>query len=155
MARELAVPAWAGPWAWLEEIRRQARVMQCRSGHHRRFEATARQLTAWRIRSAVQCSAAAIEQILPLLEACRRDPGRRLLGERHCWRDAELGELLVEARNRLELARLGRDRARMRGPRFDPTRIPGDRLEHLIQRHPDLAIVDQLRAERARRHAPG
>lgn len=149
--REYRVPAWAGPWAWADELERQARIMRCSSGHHRRFEATARHLTAWRIRSAAQCSPAAIARILPMLEAARRDYGRRLLGERSCWSDAELGELIVEARNRLTLAALGRDRARPRGPRMDPASIPDDRLEALIQRHANLELVDQLRSERQRR----
>lgn len=152
MARVYRVPrAWleGGAWGWLEELERQARLIGLKADNplRDRFRATARQLTTWRIRSPVQCSPAAIELILPVLEAARENYGR-VLGVTECWGTGELGELICECRNRLELARLGRDRARARGPRFDPSRIPLDRLEHLIQRHPDLEIVERLRTER-------
>jgi hypothetical protein len=153
MAREYRVPpAWqeGGAWGWRAELERQARVIGCKASNplYDRFVATARQLTMWRIRSPVQASPAAIEHVLPLLEATRERPDRRLFGIRAPWSDAELGALIVECRNRLTLAALGRDRARVRGPRMDPTRIPLDRLEHLIQRHADLELVERLRAER-------
>jgi hypothetical protein len=156
MAREYRVPrAWqeGGAWGWRAELERQANVIGCKASNplYDRFLATARQLTVWRIHSPVQASPAAIEHILPLLEATRRDPARRLFGIKAPWSSAELGELIVECRNRLELAKLGRDRARIRGPRMDPARLPLERLEHLIQRHPDLAIVERLRSERNRR----
>lgn len=67
---------------------------------------------------------------------------------------AEIGLLLVETRNRIDALRSGRaDRLRLKGPRFDPTRIPDAALERLIQHHPDLKTVDRLRAERGRRLA--
>jgi hypothetical protein len=157
MARKYHVPrAWqeGGAWGWLEELERQARVIGCKADNplRDRFRATARQLTVWRIRSPVQASPAAIDLVLPVLEATSW-PGSysRLLGVTEVWSSAELGELICECRNRLELAALGRDRARIRGPRLDPERIPLDRLEHLIQRHPSLELVDRLRAERNRR----
>jgi hypothetical protein len=66
----------------------------------------------------------------------------------------EIGTFLVETRNRLDALYSGRaDRPCAKGPRFDPACIPDAALERLIQRHPDLEIVDRLRAERSRRSA--
>jgi hypothetical protein len=69
---------------------------------------------------------------------------------------SEIGALLVETRNRLEAVRSGRaDRQRRPGPRFDAQRLPDAALERLIQHHPDLGVVEQLRAERRRRSKQG
>lgn len=65
---------------------------------------------------------------------------------------AELGMLRMEIDNRLRAIRSGRaDDPRPKGPRLDPTRLPDDALIRLIQRHPDMAMVNRLRAERRRR----
>ncbi|MES2042559.1 MAG: hypothetical protein V4475_01720 [Pseudomonadota bacterium] len=151
----MIVPDWTGGDAWADEMARQARVIGChRSTLLRlRFVGTARLLTPWRVRSSVQCNAAAIEKVLPLLEACRRDCGRRMFEIYAPWSSIELGELLVEARNRATLAAIGRDRPREKGARFDPARIPLEAIDHLIQRHPNMRVVEQLRAERNRRLA--
>jgi hypothetical protein len=67
---------------------------------------------------------------------------------------ADIGALLVETRNRIAALRSGRaDRPRPKGPRFAPAVLPDRALDRLIQRHPDLAIVEQLRAEKRRRQA--
>jgi hypothetical protein len=69
---------------------------------------------------------------------------------------AEIGTFLVETRNRLDGLRSGRaDYPRLKGPRFDPARIPDTALERLIQQHPDLDMVNYLRVERIRRLASG
>jgi hypothetical protein len=160
IAGELQVTPWAGGANWVYEVRRLARIMQCRSAHHRRFERTCAQLTPWRLRSPVQCNAAAIAGILPLLEAAKRTVGYGLpignLGpQRTGWTRAEFGELLVVARNRKLLLELGRDRPKEKGPRFAPELLPIERLESLIQTHRDLDVVDRLRAERRRRQQEG
>ena len=59
--------------------------------------------------------------------------------------------LLVEARNRGRLLATGRSAPKVKGPRLDPGRLPADRLDLLIQTHRDMAVVEVLRAERARR----
>jgi hypothetical protein len=65
---------------------------------------------------------------------------------------ASLGALLVEARNRIDALRSGRAaNPRPKGPRFDPRRLPDAAIASLIQRHPDLDVVDRLRSERSRR----
>lgn len=153
-AGEMAVPAWRGGLAWAAEIRRQCEIMRCRSRLHRRLERTAAQLTPERLQSPTECDEAAVRAVLPLLEDCRRNGGfyiGPLAPHRTGWTRAELAELLVIARNRLELYRLGRDRPKEKGPRFAPELLPDARLEALIQHHPDLTIVERLRAERRRR----
>ena len=65
---------------------------------------------------------------------------------------SELGAMLVETRNRIDALTSGRaDRPRPKGPRLDPSRLPDAALNRLIQQHHDLAVVETLRAERARR----
>jgi hypothetical protein len=152
---DLRVLTWfelGGSWGWHRELKRQAGfVMSWRyTGPQReRFIATARRLEPWRIRSRVHTNIEDVPEILELLEERHRTG--KLLGLWACWTSAELGELLVEARNRLTLHELGRDRARIPNARFELERIPIDRLEHLIQRHPNMELVDRLREERRRR----
>jgi len=71
------------------------------------------------------------------------------------WTRFELGVLITEATNRDRLLSLGRLAPRAKGPALDPARLPDDRLEHLIQTHRDLAVVEALRAERRRRQLAG
>ena len=62
---------------------------------------------------------------------------------------AEMGTILVELRNRQRALVSGRAFApRTKGPRFEPARLTDEALERLIHKHPDLALVDRLRAER-------
>jgi hypothetical protein len=61
------------------------------------------------------------------------------------------GELIGEATNRGRQLALGRVEPRQRGPTLDPTRLPLDALERLIQTHRDLVVVEALRAELRRR----
>lgn len=152
----MQVTPWAGGVNWAYEIRRLARIMQCRSTHHQRFIATCAQLTPWRLRSPMQCNQAAIEAILPLLEGVVHCGHQGInVGpygpHRTGWTRSEFGDLLVAARNRAALYRLGRDRPKPKGPRFDLQLLPDHRIDHLIQRHPDMIIVDALRDERRRR----
>lgn len=151
----MRVPEWQGPLAWADEMRRQCRIMTPRTELYQRFRATAQQLTLWRVRSPVQMNRAGLDAVLPLLENAWRNHGRLtgfgLLDPQTGWSQAELGALLVEARNRASLFALGRDRPRIKGPRLDPAQIPLPALEQLIQRHPSLDLVERLRAERNRR----
>jgi hypothetical protein len=117
---------------------------------YRRFEATARQLTAERIRTCRD--APAIARLVQRLSAARYPTGS-LHDLDRVWSRAELGDLLVEATNRRTLLAMGRDTPRPKGPALDPRRLPDDRLDHLIQSHRDLAVVDALRRERERRSA--
>ena len=62
---------------------------------------------------------------------------------------AEMGTMLVELRNRQRALVSGLAFApRAKGPRLEPALLTDEALERLIQKHPDLALVDRLRAER-------
>lgn len=122
--------------------------MRARRSLYHRFEATARQLTVERIRACRDVPA--ILRLVDRLSAARY-PSGFLHDLDRVWTRAELGELLVEATNRRTLLAIGRDRPRQKGPTLDPRRLPDDRLDHLIQSHRDLAVVEALREERERR----
>jgi hypothetical protein len=149
--REKRTKAGAYPWisagSWVRHIGRLQAQEKASQDYYDRFAATARALTVERIGECRQLDD--LERIERLLAGARRQHGQSRLGR--AWTRAELGPLLVETRNRIHLLELGRDRARIRGPRLDPARIPLERLEHLIQRHADLELVDRLRAERNKR----
>lgn len=80
-----------------------------------------------------------------------RYPTGDLHGLERVWSRADLGTLIVEATNRQTLLGLGRDTPRAKGPALDPRRLPDDRLDHLIQSHRNIDIVNALRGERERR----
>ena len=63
--------------------------------------------------------------------------------------------LITEAVNRRRQLAMGRLITKPKGPRLDPRRLPDARLEHLIQHHRDLIVVEALRAERRRRDLAG
>lgn len=63
---------------------------------------------------------------------------------------AGIGIFIVLAANRRRRLAAGPS-DREKGPRFDPSRLPEERLDLLIQSHPDLEIVERLREERRRR----
>ena len=86
-----------------------------------------------------------------MLDVARHGYTGDLYGLDRAFAKPEAGVLLMEVRNRRRLLALGRDRARERGPRLDPERLPLAAIERLIQHHRDLALVERLRAERARR----
>lgn len=148
----MAVPPWSGLAAWHHELDRQSAIMRPRTPLYRRFEATAHQLTAERIR--VSRDVGAIARLVTRLSAARYPTGD-LHGLERVWSRADLGTLIVEATNRQTLLALGRDTPRTKGPALDPRRLPDDRLDLLIQTHRDIAVVDALRVERERRHRQG
>lgn len=141
---------WEGMGSWVRQIGRLLAVETCSSNHFERFDKTARQLTAERIR--VCRHADDLERVAAMLDEA--DEARRrcfLHGLDRVWSKAELGALRVEVRNRLHQLSIGRETPRPKGPHLDPTRLPLDRIEALIQRHKDIRIVELLRAERQRR----
>lgn len=146
----MQISPWRGLPAWHDELDRQSAIMRPRRALYYRFEETARQLTAQRIRGCRD--APAIGRLVDRLSAARY-PSGCLHDLDRVWSRAELGELLVEATNRRSLLAMGRDQPRSKGPTFDPWRLPDDRLDHLIQSHRDLAVVEALREERERRTA--
>lgn len=144
----MQIKPWCGLPAWHLELDRQTSIMRPSRPLYRRFEATARQLSADRIRACRD--ERAIARLVDRLSAARH-PGGALHDLDRVWSRAELGDLLVEATNRRTLLAMGRDQPRVKGPALDPRRVPDPRLDHLIQTHRDLAVVDALRAERQRR----
>jgi hypothetical protein len=149
----MRVPPFSGLPAWLDEIDRQAALMRPRSRLYERFDRTARTLTPGRIR---RCSdAGSIAELVGRLRAARHPGGHDLHGLDRVWSRTELGVLITEAVNRSRQLTIGRELPRLKGPRLDPRRLPDDRLEHLIQHHRDLGVVDALRAERRRRESAG
>lgn len=135
--------------SWIRHIGRLLAVKTCSSNHFDRFDATARQLTAEMIRACRHVEDLKRVEKLLLDARTRQTAGYHDLDR--VWSRAELGTLIVETRNRLHLLRIGRD-AKAKGPRWDPRRLPDQALERLIQTHPSIEVVEELRAERRRRH---
>ncbi len=139
--------------AWLAEIDRQAGLMRPSRRLYERFDRTARALTPGRIR--LYDDGVSVADLVARLRAARHPGGHDLHGLDRVWSRPELGVLITEAVNRQRQLAMGRLEARPKGPRLDPRRLPDARLEHLIQHHPDLGLVEALRAERRRRDLAG
>lgn len=136
---------------WIAEAERQVAAPRAnRAPNQARLARLAALLTLERIRSAQD--PAAVAKLEAILRRLRRNPstlGFAELARAARWGRPELGALIVEATNRGR--HLAGQVGREKGPRLDPARIPDDRLLALIQTHRDLAVVEALRAERARR----
>lgn len=145
----MIIPPFTTLAAWLAEIDRQGALMRPRSRLYERFDRTARSLTPGRIRRADD--AVAIAELVGRLRAARYPWSHDLHELDRVWSRAELGVLITEAVNRQRQLAIGRVTPRSKGPSLDPRRLPDDRLEHLIQHHRDLLVVEALRAERRRR----
>ena len=136
---------------WLTLVYRVGGRIEASQRHYRRCRQLYRSLGIGEVRQSQDF--AALERCEGLFDQARQagdvPPGH---GLQRVFSRSEIGTLLVEIRNRLDALRRGRaDRPRPKGPRFDPAYIPDAALDRLIQQHPDLAIVDRLRAERIRR----
>lgn len=145
----MRVPAYSGLAAWAQEISRQRQLMRPASPLYRRFDETARQLTADRIRA--ERDADMLEQLARELRAARYPAGWSLHDLNRVWTREQLGALISAAEGRARQLRLGYVDPRAKGPTLDPRLLPDHRLEALIQRHRDLETVELLRAERSRR----
>ena len=143
-----AAPSWNTVSDWLTEIERQLGLMCASTSSYQRFDRTARWLTAARIRACTdQAVMAALEGILRQA----RYPGSAIHGLDRVGSRSEVGVLVTEATNRTRQLTMGRKDPRRRGPRLDPAYLPDERLNHLIQRHANLQLVEALREERRRR----
>ena len=149
----MKVPPFSNLAAWLADIDRQAWLMRPSGRLYERFDRTARTLTSGRIR--ICDDGVAVADVVHRLRAARYPGGHDLHGLDRVWSRAELGVLITEADNRRRQLAMGRLIARPKGPRLDPRRLPDARLEHLIQHHRDLRLVEALRAERRRRNLTG
>ena len=142
----MVVPPFTTLAAWLAEIDRQGAVMRARSRLYERFGRTARTLTPGRIRRADD--PVAVAELVGRLRAARYPWGHDLHALDRVWSRAELGVLITEAVNRQRQLAIGRVTPRPKGPALDPRRLPDGRLDHLIQHHRDLQVVEALRVER-------
>jgi hypothetical protein len=140
--------AWESMGAWVRQMNRLFAIEAPSSDHYARVRATARTLTVERIRECrhdddlARCEAMLVQAKQGWLYGLDR-----------AFTKAERGELLVEVRNRRQLIKLGRSSPKGKGPRLDPSLLPPDALNRLIQSHPDIEVVECLRAERDRREA--
>lgn len=114
--------------------------------HYRRVEALYHSL---RVEDLWRCTDPAV-----LRRVSRFFEGRNGVfhGPERCIVPIGLGEWRMAVHNRLVALERG-DRRRPKGPRLDPTRLPDQALDRLIQQHRDLAVVNLLREERRRRLA--
>lgn len=137
--------------AWLFELDRLLRVQRCRTRDFQRFDRHARTwLTPEVIRAEVDL--VAVAEVERRLRLARYPFSTNLHDLDRVWSRAELGVLITEATNRARQLATA-DPRRQPGPALDPARIPDERLDHLIQRHRDMAVVEACRAERQRRTA--
>ncbi|MGK6324661.1 hypothetical protein ACMGDM_16480 [Sphingomonas sp. DT-51] len=132
--------------AWVRLMHRLFALEAPSSDHYSRTRETARALTVGRVRECrhdddlARCEAMLVEARAGWLYGLDR-----------AFTPAERGVLLVEVRNRRQLLALGRLEPKPKGARMDPRCLPKDALERLIRSHTDVALVDRLRCERARR----
>jgi len=134
---------------WLADIqRREAVWVRAANAVYQRYDRDARRLTPDIIRRC--CDLSTVQQVEQMLRAVRH-VGSGFQRLDRIWTGAELGVLVTEATNRVR--QLVNGPRRPQGPHLDPALIPDDRLELLIQRHRDMAVVDACRAERERRAA--
>lgn len=141
--------AWVSMASWVRQIGHLLAIETASGDHYHRLRESARELTADRIRECRHDDD--LERAEAMLDEARHGYSGCLYGLDRALPKGELGVLLMEVRNRRRLLALGRDRARERGPRLDPASLPMEAIERLIQHHRDMALVDRLRAERARR----
>lgn len=141
--------AWVGMASWVRHVGHLLAIETASGDHYHRVRETARELTADRIRECRHDDD--LERAEAMLAEARRGFSGALYGLERALPKGELGTLLMEVRNRRRLLALGRDHARERGPRLDPAHLPMKAIERLIQHHRDMTLVEQLRAERARR----
>ncbi len=141
---------WVSMASWVRHIGHLLAIETASGDHYQRVRETARELTADRIRECRHDDD--LERAERMLDEARHCHGSDwLYGLERAFAKGELGVLLMEVRNRRRLLALGRERPRERGPRLDPARLPLEAIERLIQHHSDMALVERLRAERARR----
>lgn len=141
--------AWVSMASWVRNIGHLLAIETASGDHYQRVRESARALTAERIRECRHDDDLARAE--DLLVVSRHGVSGCLYGLDRAVTKGELGILLMEVRNRRRLLALGRDRARERGPRLDPAALPVEAIERLIQTHRDMALVERLRDERARR----
>jgi len=140
---------WTGLAGWVDAVIRAHRRARPAAAFHARVGRIVRSLAREDVERCRDPAA------LDAAEALIRGRPRLLHGPERVLSRAERGDLLVAIHNRRRRLACGHPDAppRPKGPRLDPARLPDDRLDALIQHHPDLALVERLRAERTRRRS--
>lgn len=142
--------AWTTVSEWCALAMREGSIVRPASAHYRRLDRLYRSLTADIIRQSHDV--AGIARAAWMFDHARHHEVPHFHGLARTFSRSELGAMLVELRNRHDALVSGRWLLpRDKGPRFDPTRLTDEALDRLIQRHPDLRVVEQLRAERRAR----
>lgn len=141
---------WTSLADWLRLVDQVGGILRPSSRHYARCRALYYSLSIEDIRGCLD-SVALKEAVLLFDRARHRREGLEHGPSREMSR-AELGARLVECRNQLQRVESGRATLpRIRGPRFDPALLPDTALDRLIQRHPDLGVVELLREQRRQR----
>ncbi len=140
---------WVSMATWVRQIGHLLAIETASGDHYHRVREAAHELTPERIHECRHDDD--LERVEAMLDVARHGYSSCLYGLDRAFTKPEAGVLLMEVRNRRQLLALGRDRARERGRRLDPERLPMEAIERLIQHHRDMALVERLRAERARR----
>ncbi|PHR62154.1 MAG: hypothetical protein COA43_00490 [Robiginitomaculum sp.] len=92
-----------------------------------------------------------LRRIDPILKKASRFKSEGGNGiERHLKKQY-IVKMLVETRSRITVLQLPRLGYKIKNPRFHMPSIPDDVLDGLIQRHPDMKLVEKLRTESKRR----
>lgn len=144
--------AWNTIDEWCKLVLEEGGKLRPSSEHYGRLQRLYRSLTADRIRHSRD--ATGLLRAARMFDLGRHSPIPSFHGLATVFTRAEMGTLLVELRNRRLAVINGRaDFPRVKGPRLDPGRLTDAALDRLIQSHPDLALVEQLRAERELRAA--
>jgi hypothetical protein len=144
--------SWRGLGGWIDTVFKVNAKMRCSAVAHERADRLYRWLTSDVLRASRDLDA--LETLSALLRQARYTDAPLTYGFGRAFSRSELGVLIVEADNQAAWVRRGCPQ-REKGPRLDPSRLPDDRLDFLIQRHEDMAVVESLREEKRRRIQDG
>jgi hypothetical protein len=146
--------SWSKISEWAALCIARGQIVRAASEHYAQMDALYRSLTIKHIRASHDIAGLATAR--QLLEAARYRNSGLFRGPERSLTRAEIGALLVELHNRQSALQSGRWLLpRTKGPAFDPTLLPDAALDRLIQTHPDLRVVERLRAERHDRQLAG
>lgn len=142
--------AWSTIGEWVALCCDRGSIIRAASDHYAQMAELHRSLAVAHIRASHDHAGLAAAR--RLLESARCRGTGLFRGPERSLSRGEIGELLVELHNRQDALRSGRWLLpRAKGPTFDPTLLPDEALDRMIQRHPDLTVVERLRAERRTR----
>lgn len=143
---------WATVAQWCALVMEEGSKLRPSSKHYRRLSELYRSLTIDRVRRSTD--RAGLHRAAQMFDLGRHEPIPAHHGLATVFTRAEMGTLLVELRDRRAALISGRATfPRAKGPKLDPGMLTDGALNRLIQSHPDLTLVERLRAERELRAA--